>query len=93
MTDCAVVGNVIDSTLTAMRETDRRWIRTVAWATTIPMVLVVGPLLGYGVGAWVDQRWPPTAPWGSGVGVAIGLFAGARQAWLLVRRIQATNQQ
>lgn len=68
------------------------WARTVALATTIPMVLLVGPVLGAWVGGWVDRRWPSLAPWGSGVGVVLGLIAGGRQAWLLIRQIQATNR-
>lgn len=60
-------------------------------ATTIPMVLLAGPLVGYGLGWWVDRRWPALAPWGSGVGVILGLIAGGRQAWQLIRRIQASN--
>ena len=69
------------------------WLKTMTLATTIPMVLVVGPLLGYWLGAWSDRRWPALAPWGSGVGVALGLAAGARQAWQLIREIQSLNQQ
>ena len=76
-----------------MGSADAKWLRTLALATTIPMVLVVGPLLGYWVGAWVDRRWPALAPWGSGVGVALGLIASGRQAWQLVRQIQAVNQR
>lgn len=69
------------------------WVRTLALATTIPMVLVVGPLLGYGFGAWIDRRWLAIAPWGSGVGVAIGITAGAREAVRLIRQIQSANNQ
>ena len=76
-----------------MGRTDGNWIRTAALATTIPMVLIVGPLLGYALGAWVDRRWPALAPWGSGMGVALGLIAGGRQAWQLIRHIQAINQR
>ena len=79
--------------LTIMGRADAKWIRTLALATTIPMVLVVGPLLGYALGAWADRQWSALAPWGSGVGVAIGVTAGARQAWLLIRHIQAVNQR
>lgn len=68
------------------------WVRTYALATTIPIVLVVGPLLGYGIGAWIERRWPAIAPWGSGLGAAIGIAAGAREAVRLIRRIQSANQ-
>ena len=76
-----------------MGRNDSGWMKTAALATTIPMALLVGPLLGYWVGAWIDHHRPAIAPWGSGVGVAIGLAAGARQAWALVRQIQSDHQR
>ena len=69
------------------------WVRTLALATTIPMVLVVGPLLGFGLGALIERRWPTTAPWGAALGTAIGIAAGARQAWQLIRQIQSAHNQ
>ena len=69
------------------------WVQTLALATTIPMVLVVGPLLGYWVGAWVDRHRPAIAPWGVGVSVIVGLLASGRQAWQLIRQIQSVNQR
>ena len=76
-----------------MGSADKHWAQTLALATTIPMVLLVGPLLGCWLGAWVDHRWPSLAPWGSGVGVVLGVLAGARQAWLLIRQLQTLNQR
>lgn len=76
-----------------MGSADTKWFRTLALATTIPMVLVVGPLLGYWLGAWADGLWPALAPWGSGVGTALGLIASGRQAWQLIRQIQSAHQR
>ena len=45
--------------------------------TAIPFVLLAGPAIGYYLGAALDQRWP-FAPWGLGVGIALGLLASAR---------------
>ena len=76
-----------------MGNDDTSWARTIALATTIPMVLVAGPLAGCWCGAWVDRRFQAIAPWGTGAGVVLGLIAGGRQAWFLVRQIQAANQR
>ena len=75
-----------------MGSVDAKWLRTVALGATIPMVLVVGPLLGYALGWWCDRRWPALSPWGSGAGTALGMVAGARQAWQLIRQIQAQQR-
>ena len=69
------------------------WVRTLALATTIPMVLVVGPLLGFGLGVLIERRWPTAAPWGTALGTAIGIAAGARQAWQLICQIQSAHNQ
>jgi len=53
--------------------------------TAIPFVLLVGPLLGYYLGTAVDWRmgW---APWGVGIGIALGLLASARVTIDMIRQ-------
>jgi hypothetical protein len=55
--------------------------------TAIPFALLVGPALGYYLGAAVDQRWP-FAPWGTGVGIVFGLAASARVTIQMIRDAQ-----
>ena len=53
--------------------------------TTIPVVLLVGPALGYYLGSALDHRWP-LAPWGMGVGIVLGLLASGRVTAQLIRQ-------
>ncbi|MBI4343350.1 MAG: AtpZ/AtpI family protein [Candidatus Omnitrophica bacterium] len=53
--------------------------------TTIPIVLLVGPSLGYYLGSALDHRWP-FAPWGMGGGIVLGLLASARVTAQLIQQ-------
>ncbi len=55
--------------------------------TAIPFVLLVGPALGYYLGAALDRRWP-YAPWGMGGGIVLGLLSSARVTIQWIRQAQ-----
>lgn len=59
--------------------------RDVGIYTTIPTMLVVGPLLGYLLGHWAAGRWGHAPAFETG-GVVLGLLAAVRQVWLLLKR-------
>jgi len=61
-----------------------RRMRDVGIYTTIPTMLVVGPVLGYLLGHWAAGRWGHDAAFEGG-GVALGLLASFRQVWLLLK--------
>ena len=61
-----------------------RGIQQAGLLTAIPVVLLVGPALGYYVGTWADRRWS-SGPWGMGVGIVLGLLASARVTSDLIR--------
>ena len=56
--------------------------------STLPFVLVAGPLLGFFVGKWVDNRWD-TAPYGMIILLILGFVASARET---IRMIKSVNQ-
>ena len=60
-------------------------IRDIGTYTAIPMMLVVGPALGYFLGTLLEKKWDH-APWPSGLGAVFGLAAAGRQIWMLVTR-------
>jgi F0F1-type ATP synthase assembly protein I len=62
-----------------------RQIRDLGAYTAIPMMLVVGPALGYFLGTLIEKKWGH-APWPSAGGAMFGLVAAGRQIWLLVTR-------
>jgi len=69
------------------RSDSSRWLQQAGLLTAIPFVLLVGPAVGYYLGAAVDGRWP-CAPWGVGVGIVLGLLASARVTIQFIRQAQ-----
>ena len=67
--------------------TDRRsvWLIQAGLLTAIPVVLLVGPALGYLAGAWLDQRWS-LEPWGTALGIVLGLAASGRSTAQIIRQ-------
>jgi hypothetical protein len=61
-----------------------RRMRDVGIYTTIPTMLVVGPVLGYLLGHWAAGRWGHDAAFETG-GAVLGLIAAIRQVWLLLK--------
>jgi ATP synthase protein I len=59
--------------------------RQLAIATTIPVILVVAPLIGYYLGRWVDGKL------GSGqlfmiIGLGLGFAAAGKEIYNLIRK-------
>lgn len=51
--------------------------------TLIPMLLLAGPAVGYGLG-WLAERWWGGSPWGVVAGVLFGMAAAFRQVYLIL---------
>ena len=66
------------------------WIRQAGLLSAIPMVLLVGPALGYYLGTLADRRWS-WEPAGMIVGVLLGLAASGRVTAELIQ--QAKREQ
>jgi F0F1-type ATP synthase assembly protein I len=67
------------------------WYQQVGLLTSIPVVLLVGPALGYYLGSAVDRRWP-VAPWGLTAGLVCGLAASLKVVIQLIRRSGALDR-
>jgi len=65
-------------------------VRNLGIVVTIPMVFVVGPVIGFLIGNWIDQKWN-TAPWGMITLILLGFIASVKQVIDLIKR--ATNSQ
>lgn len=59
--------------------------RDIGIYTAIPMMMVVGPVLGYFLGRLAEKKWGHE-PYFSGGGALVGLLAAARQVWLILQR-------
>ena len=70
------------------RSRSLQWLQQAGLLTAIPFVLLVGPVLGYYLGAAADRRWA-LAPWGMTGGIMLGLLSSARVTIQLIRQAQA----
>ena len=64
-----------------------RYIRLVGSLGTIPVMLGVGPLLGYFAGHWLDQKFK-SDPWFLIIFVILGFAASIRYTVRLLRMAQ-----
>lgn len=61
--------------------------RQVVLLSTIPMVLIAGPLIGFFIGQFIDQKFG-TAPWVMVFFLIIGATASVKQTLRLLTRAQ-----
>ncbi len=62
-----------------------RQLREMGSYTLIPMLMLAGPAVGYGLGWLVEKQWGGE-PWGVVVGVLFGLAGGFQQIILLLKK-------
>ncbi|MBI3999362.1 MAG: AtpZ/AtpI family protein [Candidatus Omnitrophica bacterium] len=59
-------------------------VRNVGIVITIPMVFAVGPIFGFLIGSWIDEKWQ-LDPWGKIVLSLLGFIASIRQVIRLIK--------
>ena len=59
-------------------------LRQIALLTSIPALLVLGPLIGFWVGQYLDRLWG-TAPYLMITFIALGFVASGRETWKLIK--------
>ena len=62
-----------------------RILRQVGLLTAIPMVLAAGPIIGFFIGNYLDNRFR-TGPWLTFAGVTLGFIASGKETIDLIRR-------
>ena len=68
-------------------------VRQIGVVTTIPMILVAGPLVGYWIGQWGDSRFG-TDPWGKTIVALLGFVASLKQVITVIQRwIKETKEE
>ena len=71
---------------------DPRLVHQAGLLTAIPLVLLVGPTLGYYLGSGLDRRWS-LSPWGVTGGVILGLLASVRSTIQLIKQAEELNRK
>ena len=67
-------------------------LRSASLLLAIPTLLIVAPLVGFFLGAWLDQRFG-TGPWLGIAGLVVGFAAAGRETYLIYRRYQAEDEE
>ena len=68
-------------------------VRNISVIVTIPMVFVAGPVVGFLIGQWIDQKWS-IDPWAKTVLSLLGFVASIKQVIELIKRTtKETNDQ
>ena len=67
-------------------------LRSAGLLLAIPTLLIVSPLAGFFLGAWLDRRLE-SGPWLSILGLALGFVAAGRETWLIYRRALAEEKR
>ncbi len=65
--------------------------RTLGLGFTLLAMLVVGPLVGYVIGDWLDRKLGTS--WLTWVFLVLGFAAAGRQVYVLARRMQREADQ
>ena len=60
--------------------------------TTIPIILLIGPSIGFFLGYWIDRK-APIYPWFTIIFIFFGFAASGREIVRLLRQILRDDQQ
>ncbi len=61
-------------------------IKQVGVLTTVPLILLVGPVIGFFFGSWIDRKWH-IFPWVTIIMVGLGFMASGREVARLIKSI------
>lgn len=62
-----------------------KMIRKAGLVTMIPMLFVAGPIAGYFIGSWIDQKFS-IDPWGKTIFPLLGFAAGLKESIAIIKR-------
>ena len=61
-------------------------VKQIGVLTTIPIILLVGPTIGYFLGGWIDRK-THVYPWFTIIFVSLGFIASGREVVRLLKQI------
>ena len=60
--------------------------------TTVPIVLLVGPAIGFFVGSWIDRK-ANIYPWFTIIFVGLGFVGSAREVFRLLKEVLKEDEE
>ena len=54
--------------------------------TTIPIILLVGPIIGFVLGGWLDRK-AQSYPWFTIIFITLGFIASGREVFRLLKQV------
>lgn len=61
-------------------------VRQIGLLGTIPILMAVGPLVGFFIGTWIDD-WLDTKPWFTALFLILGFVAAGKEIYNIVRKV------
>lgn len=71
-----------------MKREDRRWIRELAYFSTVGLSMALAIFIGLGVGVYLDRKVFDTTPWLTLIFLGIGIIAGFRNVAMAIKKIR-----
>ncbi len=65
-------------------------LRKIAILTTVPAMMLAAPLIGYGIGWWLDTKFG-TDPYLSLVGILLGLGSAGVETYRLIKKASSDD--
>ena len=65
-------------------------VRQLGILTTIPIILLVGPVIGFVIGGWIDRKFH-IYPWVTIIFVTLGFVASGREIVQILKQVSKEN--
>ena len=69
-----------------------RQVKQIGALTAVPIILLVGPFIGFFVGDWIDRKFQ-LHPWGTVLFLILGFVASGREIFRLLNQILKEDQE
>ena len=75
-----------------MKKPDGKNVRLTGVAVTIPLMFIACPIVGYFLGTFLAEIWPPVAKYGAAGGLLLGFAAAALETARLLKLMIAMDK-